>query len=82
MSLACVQVLKVCCNHMVPTDLVLTHIAGDARTWSWAAPDFADEEMKVEKLGLRFKTSDIADQFKSVMEKASQDAANLSGTDL
>ncbi|KAF4521478.1 hypothetical protein B566_EDAN001775, partial [Ephemera danica] len=69
------QVLKVCCNHFVPADLSLSRIVGNDKTWSWAAPDFADGEMQLEKLGVRFKTSEQADQFKEVMEKA-KEAAN------
>jgi hypothetical protein len=70
-----VQVLKVCCNHFVPADLSLSRIAGNDKTWSWAAPDFADGEMQLEKLGVRFKTAEQADQFCEVMEKAKEAAS-------
>jgi RanBP1 domain len=62
-------VLKVCCNHVVPSDIVLTHISGNDKTWSWAANDFADEKMRLEKLGVRFKTVEEADAFKEVIDK-------------
>lgn len=53
---------------MVPPNLALTHIANNDRTWSWAAQDFADEQVRVEKLGVRFKTTDEANLFKEVIE--------------
>jgi RanBP1 domain len=47
----------------------LTHISGNDKTWSWAANDFADEKMRLEKLGVRFKTVEEADAFKEVIDK-------------
>ncbi|XP_059487715.1 E3 SUMO-protein ligase RanBP2-like [Neocloeon triangulifer] len=64
------QVLKVCCNHFIPKDLILSHISGNDKTWSWAAQDFADEKVRVEKFGVRFKTVDDANLFKDVIERA------------
>jgi RanBP1 domain len=63
------QVLKVCCNHLVTSDIVLKHISGNDKTWSWFANDFADEKMRPENLGVRFKTVEEADAFKDIIEK-------------
>ncbi|KAJ9598698.1 hypothetical protein L9F63_010608, partial [Diploptera punctata] len=61
------QVLKICANHYLRSDMELTRM-GD-RAWMWVAVDFADEEMRVEKLCLRFKTSDDAANFKEAFDK-------------
>ncbi|XP_065336958.1 E3 SUMO-protein ligase RanBP2-like isoform X2 [Cloeon dipterum] len=63
------QVLKVCCNHFIPSDIVLSHISGNDKTWSWAAQDFADETVRVEKFGVRFKTVEEANLFKDTIDK-------------
>jgi E3 SUMO-protein ligase RanBP2 len=63
------QVLKVCCNHQVPHDIALSHISGNDKTWSWAAHDFADETLRVEKFGVKFKTVEEANNFRDVIEK-------------
>ncbi|XP_015115458.1 E3 SUMO-protein ligase RanBP2 [Diachasma alloeum] len=62
------QTLKLCLNHLVPGDLELT--AKDDRTWMWNAADYSDNEIEYVQLACRFKTSDIAEQFKIAVEEA------------
>jgi hypothetical protein len=62
------QVLKICANHNVRSDMELT--SKNDRAWMWVALDFADEEVRLEQLCVRFKTSDEAASFKDAFEKA------------
>jgi E3 SUMO-protein ligase RanBP2 len=40
------------------------------RAWMWVALDFADEEVRLEKLCVRFKTADEAANFKDAFARA------------
>jgi E3 SUMO-protein ligase RanBP2 len=62
------QVLKICANHILRSDMELTQMKN--RAWMWVALDFADEEVRLEKLCVRFKTSDEAANFKDAFDKA------------
>lgn len=62
------QVLKICANHFVRSDMELT--PKNDRAWMWAALDFADEEVRLEQFCARFKTSDEAASFKDAFDKA------------
>lgn len=62
------QVLKICANHFVRSDMELT--PKNDRAWMWAALDFADEEVRLEQFCVRFKTSDEAATFKDAFDRA------------
>uniref|UniRef100_A0A0C9REL7 RANBP2 protein n=1 Tax=Fopius arisanus TaxID=64838 RepID=A0A0C9REL7_9HYME len=62
------QTLKLCLNHLVPADMELT--AKDDKTWIWNAADYSDNEIEYVQLACRFKTPDIAEQFKIAVEEA------------
>ncbi|XP_046559569.1 E3 SUMO-protein ligase RanBP2-like isoform X2 [Haliotis rubra] len=63
------QVLKICANHNITKDMKLTPMTSSDRAWCWSAMDFAEEEMKMEKLAIKFKTPELACQFKECFEK-------------
>lgn len=67
------QVLKICANHNIRSDMELTKM--NDRAWMWVAHDFADEEVRLEKLCLRFKTADEAANFKDAFVRAKVIAA-------
>ncbi|PSN43549.1 hypothetical protein C0J52_03693 [Blattella germanica] len=67
------QVLKICANHLLRSDMELSKM--NDRAWMWVAMDFADDEMRLEKLCIRFKTSDEAANFKDAFDKAKLIAA-------
>ncbi|KAI4490963.1 hypothetical protein M0802_010539 [Mischocyttarus mexicanus] len=64
------QVLKICANHMLRPDMELTSMPNTNRAWIWVANDFADEEVKVERLCIRFKTAEEALSFKQHFDDA------------
>ncbi|XP_014610617.1 PREDICTED: E3 SUMO-protein ligase RanBP2-like [Polistes canadensis] len=64
------QVLKICANHMLRPDMELTSMPNTNRAWIWVANDFADEEVKVERLCIRFKTTEEALSFKQHFDDA------------
>eukprot|EP00435_Cladocopium_sp_Y103_P069337 s648_g33.t1 len=57
---------KIVANHYIIDQkpyCELVHNAGNAKIWVWTALDFADEEQKMEKFALRFKTEELAEEF-------------------
>ncbi|XP_054673575.1 ranBP2-like and GRIP domain-containing protein 4 isoform X2 [Grus americana] len=63
------QVLKICANHYINTDMKLTPNAGSDKSFVWHALDYADELPKPEQLAIRFKTPEEAMLFKSKFEE-------------
>ena len=64
------QVLKICANHYITSDIKLTEMSNSKNSWIWAAMDFADGEGKLEKFAARFKTLEISIEFQQAFEKA------------
>ncbi|XP_029155568.1 E3 SUMO-protein ligase RanBP2 [Nylanderia fulva] len=64
------QILKICANHMLRPDMELTPMTNNNKALFWVANDFADEEMKLEKLCIRFKTAEDAMAFKEAFDQA------------
>ncbi|XP_012274477.1 E3 SUMO-protein ligase RanBP2 [Orussus abietinus] len=73
------QVLKICANHLITPDMELTSMSSN-KAWIWAANDFADEKMQLEKLCLKFKTEEDAKQFKESFEEAKASLPPPSGS--
>lgn len=71
------QVLKICANHYINTDMKLTLNAGSDKSFVWHALDYADELPKPEQLAIRFKTPEEAMLFKSKFEEAQNILKNL-----
>ncbi|OXB50867.1 hypothetical protein ASZ78_008631, partial [Callipepla squamata] len=80
------QVLKICANHYINSDMKLAPNAGSDRSFVWHALDYADELPKPVQLAIRFKTAEEAVLFKSKFEecqnalKAAGSSANTSVT--
>ena len=67
------QVLKLCANHHITTDMKLMPNAGSERSWVWStAADFSEEGCKAERLAVRFKNEHIAKQFKEKFEECQE----------
>ena len=64
------QTMKICCNHYINRNLTLQQVVNNDRSWSWFTPsDFSDEQAKPEKLCVKFKLLESAQQFKTIFEK-------------
>ncbi|KAH8041202.1 hypothetical protein HPB51_013862 [Rhipicephalus microplus] len=64
------QVLKVCANHYIHSGMTLTPMPKKDTAWIWDAQDFADGEARPQKFCIRFKTPEIAAQFKEAFDQA------------
>ena len=64
------QVLKLCANHQITSQMELKPHQGSENAYVWSAMDFADGEAKHETLCVRFKTNDIAKNFLKQFNKA------------
>ncbi|XP_075056368.1 ranBP2-like and GRIP domain-containing protein 4 isoform X2 [Mixophyes fleayi] len=64
------QVLKICANHLINTNMKLKPLAASDKSYVWHAHDYADEMPKPEQFAIRFKTADEAMLFKTKFEEA------------
>uniref|UniRef100_A0A8C5CV65 RAN binding protein 2 n=1 Tax=Gadus morhua TaxID=8049 RepID=A0A8C5CV65_GADMO len=63
------QVLKVCANHWITTTMNLKPLAGSDKAWMWLANDFSDGDARLEQLAAKFKTPELASEFKQKFEE-------------
>ena len=62
------QVLKVCCNHFLSTSMEFKPLSSSDKAWQWTAPDFSEGEVVNELLAVRFKTAELANDWKKVVD--------------
>lgn len=62
------QVLKICLNHALDRDV--EYIRKDDKSWHFVVNDFSEGELELEQLCLRFKTAEIAADFKKAIDDA------------
>uniref|UniRef100_A0A452J4I4 Uncharacterized protein n=1 Tax=Gopherus agassizii TaxID=38772 RepID=A0A452J4I4_9SAUR len=75
------QILKICANHYINTDMKLQLNAGSDKSFVWHALDYADEFPKPEQLAIRFKTLEEAMLFKQKFEEV-QNILRASGSNV
>ncbi|XP_061774281.1 E3 SUMO-protein ligase RanBP2 isoform X2 [Nerophis ophidion] len=63
------QVLKVCANHWITTTMNLKPLAGSDKAWMWLANDFSDGDARLEQLAAKFKSPELAVEFKEKFEE-------------
>lgn len=63
------QVLKVCANHWITTTMNLKPLAGSDKAWIWTANDFSDGDAQLQQLAAKFKTPELATEFKDKFEE-------------
>nr|XP_022905835.1 ranBP2-like and GRIP domain-containing protein 4 isoform X1 [Onthophagus taurus] len=66
------QVHKICANHFINKEMVISPMKNTDKAYFWAANDFADQEIVFEKFCVRFKTADEAHKFYTVFESAKE----------
>uniref|UniRef100_A0A4D5RVU2 Nuclear pore complex protein Nup153 n=1 Tax=Ixodes scapularis TaxID=6945 RepID=A0A4D5RVU2_IXOSC len=71
------QVLKLCANHRILPEMKLGPLATGDRAWSWFAKDYSEGELNSEQLAVRFKTRELAEQFRQVFESCRDEAVQV-----
>ncbi|XP_054725752.1 E3 SUMO-protein ligase RanBP2 [Anastrepha obliqua] len=71
------QTHKICANHKITKELILTTHTSEKNGYIWVANDFADEELKTERFFARFKLQESAQQFYNAFKKAQKEAEEL-----
>lgn len=62
------QILKICLNHALTSDI--EYKPKDTKSWHFVANDFSEGELEVDQFCIRFKTEDIAKDFKKAIDDA------------
>ncbi|XP_013108184.2 E3 SUMO-protein ligase RanBP2 isoform X1 [Stomoxys calcitrans] len=76
------QTHKICANHKIIPEITMTVPKSDtSKCFIWAAHDFADEEVRLEKFLVRFKLPETAKQFQETFKKAQEEAESLTKKD-
>ncbi|CAI7997121.1 E3 SUMO-protein ligase RanBP2, partial [Geodia barretti] len=64
------QTLKICCNHGLTPDMIVTLLANDEKACTWFTnADYAEEVVSHEKLCAKFKNVKCREDFMSVFER-------------
>lgn len=71
------QILKICLNHMLTADI--EYHAKDEKTWLFTAPDFSEGEINHWQFCIRFKTPELAQNFKMAVDEALRAINNIDG---
>ena len=66
------QVLKLCANHQITSQMELKPHQGSENAYVWSAMDFADGEAKHETLCVRFKTDEQAKKFAKIFNEVKE----------
>ncbi|KAJ2064766.1 Ran GTPase binding protein Sbp1 [Coemansia sp. S146] len=75
------KTLKVCANHYITEEMVLSPNVGSDRSWVWnVAADLVDDEVERQLLAIRFANSDNAGKFKEAFEDARDHNKKLAGS--
>ena len=63
------QILKICCNHFILPDMTLRPNMGSDKSWIWQTlSDFTKESPREEKLSVKFKHAQKAQEFKTIFD--------------
>ena len=64
------QVLKICLNHALTPEIIYN--VKDEKSWQFIVNDFSEGELNLEHFCLRFKSKDVATEFKESIDNALQ----------
>lgn len=73
------QILKICLNHALTSDIKYT--PKDSKSWQFLANDFSESELEFDSFCLRFKTEDIAKEFKKAIDDALDNVTPATNSD-
>ncbi|KAJ7392584.1 E3 SUMO-protein ligase RanBP2 [Desmophyllum pertusum] len=76
---------KICANHFITADMMLTEKKGTANAWIWNTfADYSEEVSKPEQLAVKFKTQDefllFKEKFEQCQKTSKKDASKVQGT--
>lgn len=71
------QVLKICLNHVLTPEI--EYLPKDDKTWLFSAPDFSEGEILRQQFCLRFKSAEIAQDFKKAVESSLKKITDKNG---
>ncbi len=71
------QVLKICANHKLTSQMELQPYHGTTNAYLWSAIDFADGEGKHETLCVKFKTDEQARKFAKIFNESKRDLLSI-----
>lgn len=69
------QIFKICLNHALTSDI--NYRPKDEKSWIFAANDFSEGELSLQSFCLKFKTKEIALDFKNAIDNAREGMNNL-----
>ncbi|XP_052888424.1 E3 SUMO-protein ligase RanBP2 [Anopheles moucheti] len=73
------QVLKICLNHALTEDICYTK--KDDKSWQFVANDFSEGNFEIMNFCLRFKSSDIAQEFRDAITDSLSGKLNMTQND-
>lgn len=62
------QILKICLNHVLTADI--EYKKKDDKSWEFVVNDFSEGELEANVFSLRFKSKEVAEEFKATIDKA------------
>lgn len=71
------QVFKICLNHWLTKDV--EYLSKDEKTWLFHAADFSEGELSRDQFCLRFKSNEVAVEFKKTIDDALAKLDTLEG---
>ncbi|CAL7942946.1 unnamed protein product [Xylocopa violacea] len=66
------QVYKVVCNFLLTPDINFSKLSTSDRAWIWAGMNYAEEQPCLEQLAVKFKNTNVASNFKNIVDKIQQ----------
>lgn len=67
------QVYKIVCNFLITPDVMFRPLSMSQQAWMWAGMNHTQEESCVEQLAIKFKSPELAKQFKELIDKIQQE---------
>lgn len=74
------QVHKIVCNFLLNPDVEFHPLSTSDQAWMWAGMNFIEQEACAEQLAVKFKSSDVARQFKAHIDKIQQELKEKKNT--
>ncbi|KAJ1949294.1 Ran GTPase binding protein Sbp1 [Linderina pennispora] len=76
------KTLKVCANHYITDDMVLSPNVGSDRSWVWnVVADLVEDEAERQLLAIRFGNSENAQKFKTAFDEARENNKKLAASE-